>query len=458
MKNRYFFLFLSALLYGFSFLFNRYCSFLIVLSPLFLLCAASQAPLSFKEGFMWGLCVSALSGFGFVVVIAHMAQQCWFGGLCLGIVITIYYASIAASFFGAARAIIMRCKDYLSPFVKLFIATIFFFWFIIFVDRYSLIVFGIFQGYPLMHPLVALADSGVLLFFVSLWGKDGALVCFLLLSLCLTQILLLGRLRIFCVLCFVVFSFLSVLSLFQQKHYQRMDSIVTLPYMIYGSNRSAKSMIKVVAQWLRKVIQEYSHVQTIIMPESSLNTIFMQEDYDDFVCWSSESSGKPIQLIFGATRLSGDCYYNTVFCVKNGTLESFFDKRCPMLLSEWLPDWCGMVSLQTICRNADRPAITWSDNKRNAIIINGYGECVPYICSELFCSVSPDSSDQGRPIVALVNDSIFIESPCAGYIADFLVKLARLKAADWGCDIIYVSYSQSLLLEKNGLVNSLQRL
>ena len=76
---------------------------------------------------------------------------------------------------------------------------------------------------------------------------------------------------------------------------------------------------------------------------------------------------------------------------------------------------------------------------------------IPYICSELFFNEWPDDDYTHAPIVAIINDTLLLDS----YLQELLLLLARLKAVQWQRDILYVSYGQSLFLDKWGMVTQI---
>ncbi len=170
--------------------------------------------------------------------------------------------------------------------------------------------------------------------------------------------------------------------------------------------------------------------------------------------WSEKYIGKAIHLIFGSFRYDDNGnYYNTAYWVYNGQLQQCFDKRHAVLISERLA-WLSLFSAVKDVYGDAVHSTTISVNDRLPIVMPGCMTCVPYICSELFFNEYPDDIYKNIAIIALVNDRAFLGS-CALYISDLLLQVARMRAIAWQRDIIYVSYSCSLFIDKYGMIAEL---
>src|SRR4030095_8317071 len=107
--------------------------------------------LSFVHGYIWGVVAFVLHLSGGICVIADMAGKSWHVGMLLGIIMVLYQAlSIALLFWCATK--IAQYFAIRSLIIRLFLWAAALALFIIWTDWYCLWIFGIKEGYPLMHP------------------------------------------------------------------------------------------------------------------------------------------------------------------------------------------------------------------------------------------------------------------------------------------------------------------
>ena len=187
------------------------------------------------------------------------------------------------------------------------------------------------------------------------------------------------------------------------------------------------------------------------MPESAFNVSNFADLPELVQLWSSDCIGKAVHFIFGSSRWHDGNYYNSLHWVYDGVLQHCCDKRHAMLISERLFLWFDIPLMQQLYFSQSSP-ITISSCKRSTLVLSENFECVPYICSELFFNEWPDDQYNNVPIIAVVNDSLFLNSCYCLYIQKLLVFLACYKAIQWQRDIVYVSYAQSLFITKYGRV------
>ncbi len=207
-------------------------------------------------------------------------------------------------------------------------------------------------------------------------------------------------------------------------------------------------VIKIVSIQLKKIITMYPEVEIIIMPESAFNISNFAELPELLQLWNKDYIGKPIHIIFGASRYHDDNYYNSLHWVYNGVLQQCYDKKHVMLMSERLSYWMDSDYLRSVYFTEQQP-ITTAVCTRIKLPLLPNKTFVPYICSELFFNEWPDDTSR-YPIIALINDLLFLESWWSLYIHKLLILLAQFKAIQWQRDIIYVSYARSLLICKKG--------
>ena len=451
MKKFYWLLIItSAIAYGFSFLLSEYLWWLTFVFPIPLLYLTRTAGLSFMHGYVWGVVVFALHLSGGISVIACMAHESWAIGVAIGVVMVLYQAYLPGVLFWCA-AYINRVFSVQSSMVCLFVWTLAIWLFIVWTDWYSMWIFGIQEGYPLMHPLILLAQKPYLLCLLPIIGKQ--LLTGLLLLVSVSGVLLLWHktyktLLFFCsamapwLLCWWVGE-----PEFGQICWQ--TRVKTLPYMVCSVAKNPIIAVKIVRNQLKNIITKYPETEVIIMPESAFNVSNFADLPELVQLWNSDYMGKPIHFIFGASRWHKGNYYNSLHWVYNGVLQNCCDKRHAMLISERLSGWMDSVIMQQLYFSQRSP-VTISCDERIKLSLSESLEFVPYICSELFFNELPDDAYGDIPIIAIINDSLFLGSTYSLYIQKLLVLLARYKAIQWQRDIVYVSYAQSLFIDKYG--------
>ena len=344
-----------------------------------------------------------------------------------------------------------KINDFCSPIVRLCLWTGALAFFIIWTDRYSLWIFGIKEGYPLMHPLIPLAQHPQLLSLLPIFGKPLLTLLLLLVPASCVALLWFKNGKALFVLALACLPWLLCwycnVSQMDKPHW--LAQVQTIPYMCASTAANPVAMMKSAGNEFKKIIEQYPTTTVIIMPESAFNCSVLGQSAELLRLWSCEHLGKAVHLIFGTFRYHQDHYYNTAYWVYNGQLQQCFDKRHAMMVSERLSWFVGLPGLQDIYFGA-QPLTAISSNERVQLSIADSVTCVPYICSELFFNEYPDDAYSDLPIVALMNDTSFVRY-YSSYILDLLVLVARLKAIAWQRDIIYVSYTRNLFINRRGI-------
>jgi apolipoprotein N-acyltransferase len=209
---------------------------------------------------------------------------------------------------------------------------------------------------------------------------------------------------------------------------------------------SANGALRILMHHIKKLTATYPETSIIIMPESALDII----DHNILGKFHEAYLQKPLHLICGACHHQDQNYYNSLYWIHNGALQVRFDKKHVMLMTERLADWMNVDWLRKIYFKDD-VSITRSCNERKLLQISESVAFVPYICSELFFNEYPDDCYHDKPIIAIVNDTLLIDS----YMQDLLLLLAQFKAIQWQRHIVYVSYGASIFINKQGMVKEI---
>lgn len=453
-KSGWFFLVSSAFLYGISFMYSTILWWLVFLFPVPLLYITHIHNLSFIQGYIWGFIVFSFHLYEGVFIVACLAGDFWWLGFFIGMCMVLYQALLPGFlFYGATTIITYFLIQSSVGRLFLWVGTLFFF--ICWVDRYSLWIFGVLEGYPLMHPLILLTQQPELLLLLPILGKQLLTVFFLLVPASFVLVLWYKNGKAFS--CFLAICSLWALSWFfgftSEKLSHLYDAIKSLPCMTYCSGVHKEMTMKIVAREVKKILEQYPETNLIIMPESALNITDFEYRPELLQLWHKKHMGKPLHIVFGTCRLQDGNYYNSLHWVYNGKLQACFDKKHAMLMTERLSDWMDCDDMRAIYFKDDI-SITRSDNQRIVLTIAENISFVPYICSELFFNEYPDDCYPDMPILAIVNDILFKEEE-RGYMKKLLLRLAQFKAIQWQREIVYVSYSESVVIDKWGEIKEM---
>lgn len=462
-----FLLIISAILYALPFLFSEYLWWLIFIFPVPLLYVTRVQNISFVQGYVWGIIVFSLHLHAGIFIVADLARDMRLVGFVMGIVMILYQALVPAVLFWLTTKTI-QLFSIQSPFFRLSLYALALDLFILWTDQYCLWIFGVQEGYPLMHPLLPLAQQPKLLMLLPILGKQLLTILFLLVPVSVVILLCLPAealpcppkllakdgtkegyknrrtlLFFMCVLIPWILCFMHETP--NTKSPDWYNRIKSLPCMIHATGNNPETVMKIVARYLKNTVETYPNVTVIIMPESALNIAVYANAIELFSLCSKKYVGKPIHFIFGACRKQNDDYYNSLHWVYDGQLQACFDKKHAMLMTERLSDWMDGELMQTIYFK-DMPCITPSCSNRKLLNLGDGYVFVPYICSELFFNEYPDDCYKNRPIIAIINDVLFTES----YMQKLLLLLARFKAIQWQRYIVYVAYGDSVFIDKRG--------
>jgi len=415
---------LSSVLYALPFLFSSYIWWLIFIFPLPFLYVATQENISFKHGFIWGLLTFLLQMIGGLCVVTYMAHV-----PLIGFAVAISIIIVQAFFVGVLfwlSCIFNYCKTS-SCFYTLCKAVGVLFIFIVWVDRYSLWMFGVLEGYPLMHPLLVLGNYPSFLWLLPIIGKNWLTLLFFLPSTSIITLFLYKNkwALLFCILTFLPWIVSFFITVSDNKPLW-LQTIKPIPYITINQNAFSENSFKIALHDIAKKIEQYNECDVLFHAK------------------------KCVHVIFGASRIHNNICYNSLVWLYDGRIQYCFDKCHAMILSERLPFWLNYVKKMYFFN--DKQPIVVSSNIRNKIIIKDMIEFVPYLCSEFFFSEYPDDIFFDTPILVLVNDSIFLHYNCAHYICKLLQLLTQCKAIQWQREIVYISYSQSLFFGKTGNV------
>lgn len=445
----------SAVLYPLSFIFSEHLWWLAFVFPIPLLYVAVKENISFATGYVWGALTIALHMWGVFYAVYFMAEGFWLIKLLPAFVVIFLHTSVLAGcLFLLAHLTItyFKIKSYAYRLI-VWASTLWVFFLI--MDRWCLLPFDYCEGYFLVNPLLPLAQNPPMLFLLPYLGKLLLMILFLCVPATFVYLLISRSLRSVTLL---IAALLPWVLPFCMTHEQLqkpvwLEKIVALPAVIHKSS-NLTAMAANACTLFKEVIEQNPKIELIVMPESSYYCDALASFPELSKKWNSASLGKPVSVLVGAFRWKDGKFFNSLHWFFDGTLQACFDKRHSMLLTERVP---SLVDVPLV-RNqffSKLPEICPSLNKREPFSLLKEKSFVPYICSELFFNQYPDDNFPNETILAVCNDRYFY-TPVRPYVQNLMALEAIFKAIEWQRDIIYISFSQALYINRTGQKSPLE--
>lgn len=445
-------LILSALFYALPFIFSHWLwwGVFFCFVPLFLV--ITTTPLTFRDGFLWGILIWALHIHGILYSIFLMAQGPCIIRIFPAIFIILYQAFFVGLYFFLMAKIINWLGYDTHPFKRLALGVLATWLYFTFVVSSCLCIFNTWEGYSMMDPLLPLAEHPVILTFLPLIGKNVLLLALLITNGLLAACFLVKRTRYKVILLSASFApwLASVVSAPPaQLAPVWVNRVVRVPFIfldVLDLTELAQRMQKI----LKETIALYPKADIFIFPESSFNRINLSTAQEIAQLWDSKHLSKPVNLFIGACNWEGENYYNALYWVHDGHIKEVFKKRHAMLLLEGIaPQW-DYSFVRTLYYQTT-PPVKASTNPRPLFELANGVKLVPYICSELFFNDKPDDTYPDATILAVCND-IWAQ---LAFIKRLMYLAARFKAIEWRRDLIYTSYKYGVFIDKQGTVTPL---
>ncbi len=313
-------------------------------------------------------------------------------------------------------------------------------------------MFNYWEGYFLLYPLLPLAEQPALLSWMPVLGK-GILMWFLLLTNAAFTIPLLTKSTLLRCICPLIGMLPWVLQCMSAKPPQTppqwLHKVATLQKKFLPVPQPMAS-IEAIKDDIRSLIAKYPDLEVVILPESSLFKLNLDTARELATYWDTESLGKPIQILVGAFKWEDDQYRNTVYWISDGQIKESFNKRHTMAVTESI-SWYNVSFIRTLFHGVG-PIVQPSTNPRVPFAVLPGVALVPYVCSELFFSDSPDDQYPDAVIAELSND-FWAKS---AYIRHLMYLAARFKAIEWQRPILYISYYYKGFLDTDGTITTLR--
>ncbi|GAI99865.1 unnamed protein product, partial [marine sediment metagenome] len=122
--------------------------------------------------------------------------------------------------------------------------------------------------------------------------------------------------------------------------------------------------------------------------------------------WNNNVLHDEVQLFIGACRSEGEKIYNSLYWIKEGRVEQYYDKSRLMPLVEYVPSWCKKIPCigNSFLNNNEFSASVWGQdfNVDDGIILE------PSICAELFFGkyLADDKTPDNAIALSIINDTV----------------------------------------------------
>jgi apolipoprotein N-acyltransferase len=443
----WFLLITSALCYGLSLVASAHLWWLAFLFAIPLFYVTAQERVTIAQGAVWGLLAMGVQLLGvFIGVDTGFAAKGSFAPRLAPFFLALLYCTIYPILW---FWLTQKLKDWLglsSPGHTIILWLVSLWFFIFFLDRGILWVCGRWEGYFLLHPIIALTRCPALLSLLPYLGKNLLSFLLYLVSATIAYFLIKRDWRSALYVCFSLLPWLVSIAVPRPYHRPAwLDKIVAVPLKVtadHDRHRQAQQL----ETFFNKIIKQKPKVELIIMPESSFYFEYLSTSPELYRKWSSEHLGRPLHFIIGSFRGdAADNHYNTIHWIYNGQLQGFADKRHVMPLIEHLPAVLNLGFMQELFFKGYN-AITPSAEDRPRLKLLKEVSFIPYICSELFFNEYPDDRYTDGVILSTSNDAWVKGS----YIGELMHLAALFKALQWQRPILYVSFSYAAYFDIYG--------
>jgi len=448
--QRWFTLCISAVLYVLPFMFSTYAWWLVFLFPIPLLYVALHENLTFKHGYIWGIFAFGLHLSGVLYSVFLMATGSYLLRLIPILFIVLYEPLSSGACFWLAGKFIAHFNILKQTWqrVGVWVATLFIFFY--YVDRYCLLLFDRCEGYFLMHPLLPLATKPAFLQFLPTIGKPLLTIALLLVPATITMFIIKPHKKRFFAILIALLPWLGA-SFFPQQQLKKPHWLnqVAPMQIIFPESANLTDMMHRAGKQFKKIIHNRPDTKLIIMPESSFYCSSLVSIPKLVNFWSEKHLGRQLDIVVGIPRQEKNNSYNTLIWVKNGKLQTYFDKRHAMILTEHTPSWFNFLFIQNLYFSKV-PATTISTKHRPQLPILNDVTFIPYICSELFFNEHPDDDYNTGTILEICNDMWFNTPYYPSYVPRLMHLIAQFKAIQWQRDILYVSFFHATYIDIHG--------
>lgn len=428
---------ISALIYLGAFAYPSYLYIGVFLWMLPVLITDKDHDYGFAAGYLWGMIFYSghLAWFGYAMATRGQGNARIF----IYIVIVCYFSLFSGLWLWLKQLLVYRWvrkfKNHNGKWAGLWctwvISTVTF----LYLTCYcSLALFDCFEGYTLINPLLPLVSWTWYLGPICYIGTIGYWIIIVLMNLILASLLIKvdSKSLIFLVLLVCFPAFLEPLLPVMHVHEKEIGYIPSICNTHIDATPSYK--FYAISRMIDALALQSPAVRYIVLPEGSFGHDLMVW-HEHLSAWTSLLPSTT-SIFIGAHRRDGDKMYNSLYQIRDGKIESVYDKEHLVCCTERRPYIARFLPM--LATLFAQTCFSYPEDRQQNILFDGF---VPMICSELFCQdKSPTTKDV--PILFVCNDSWFA-LPYAQELGKRLVKLYSLRhrvtvvyVGSQGCQII----------------------
>lgn len=287
----------------------------------------------------------------------------------------------------------------------------------------SLAIFGCFEGYPFINPLLPLVSCSRYLKSLPFFGCVGYIIIIVIFNAVTAELYRKADItRLMVMMAFLAFP--TILYDHAQKKYVKKIDFFYLQPSWKDLNLTESQTFYEIGRQLNKIVTTHQDVRYIVMPESSFgyNLLAWQ---DKLAAWTDLFEGTTIFI--GGHGVVDDKIFNSLYAIHNGTIVGRYDKQHLVPFVERVPRWIRFFSSVFMMdgKEFSYPAPQDNDN------LQGFR---PYICSELFfCGKLTKGTD---PILCVCNDSWLMYD----YAKELALRCAQIYSMQHRLEIVYVGH------------------
>lgn len=443
--QRLWWLSLASITYALAFWFPEALWWCIFIYPVGIIVAGTRYGIPWYAGYLWGAATFTLHAIGIYIGLYYLADGPTILRMLPACLMSLYVAIFPASVFWAATYIQRYLPQKISR-VLLWIGALCIL--TLLYEYVVLIIFGNWEGYPLMHPLVPLAAVPQLISLLPIIGKLSYTLLLYMTSGAVAYAMLVPHYRHVTWILLPVFIWLISYYVHVQ---QRIDDVpieqVTVIPITFPQAMQYTDIREMLSHTIQLAQEQYPQTQTYVMPESAIH----RSDADTLAQEILQET-EATRLIYGAFAWCNDTYHNILSVSTHDTTQTYY-KRHALPITERIPYILDYAWLRNQYCGRE-PEITEGTGPRKPVQLLDTMTCIPYICSELFLAESP-SDNQHRPILFIGND-MWLYRTTSHYMSTLMLLYARICAIAWQRPIWYATHIHAYYITTSGEMRPLQ--
>ena len=415
-SKNFFFVALSALSFALALFAPAYFFWLtfFFLIPIFYGARTENSNYSFTTGFLWGFIFFSVH---LVPVTILIVNDCFGWFRFIFPVILICYSALHT---GIWFTLAFRKKSFLR---FVFYTWLFFWW----VPRGLLWASGAYIGYPLMYPLLPLAEYPQFLAAVRFFGTEFLLLFLICFSMSSAFFLRTKNKKTFFLPIIFLTPFLIGFVL-PHKEKELPDFFKTFAHVAppdIPDGTPALDVAQEIYYRIRRLLKQHPEVRYIVMPELSCR-FALNERQDVIDLWTHNALGDQVGLLIGACKKKDENIFNSFYFIQQGRVQQVHDKTCLMPFAEYVSKIYRIFSFtKKLFLNG---AICFTPGTKNVHFWFKEGHsCKNYICAEALFAKKKYSNllSDNDFLLSIFNDALFSNS--FHHLFVLWVKLQGLK-------------------------------